>query len=275
MELDERTVTVRADDVPLLRVLEEISRLSGLRVEADGQLDQSASLSFERLPLREALDRLLENHSYLLRLVDPDSGAGTHSSLWVFATTSGKIVSPAAASSEDAGEAVEAAEVALLESLALALVDEVPRVRLRAVAGLSELGGQEAAATLTTVALADADPSVREEAVYALGEIGALGETGATAAKLGLEQALVDPHPRVREAALGAFTDIGGDDSAWSIAFVLTDEDASLREEAVYALGEIGGKAAVTLLQQALSDEHSLVWEAAAELLEELSQHRR
>lgn len=154
---------------------------------------------------------------------------------------------------------------ASIAPLSAALVDEDTKVRLDAVIALTIVGGDQAAAALTTVALSDADSAVRQEAVYALGEIG--GEAGFEV----LKQALFDPDVSVREAAVDAFADIGGEKSALALAVVLKDADPSLRAEVVDALGDIGGQAAIRLLRQASMDEQSVVREEAADLLAELS----
>ena len=207
----------------------------------------------------EALDRILRETNFVLRNLDPLSRVGClgdayPSTLWVFAASGrGEL------DGDDAAQSLEAA-------LRLALVDADPKVRLKAVSELSEVGGDQAAAALAAAALFDQESSVREEAVHGLGEMG-----GETAVQI-LEQALMDPDEGVRETAIEAFTDIGGDDAARALAFALSDEDPSLRADAVYALGEIGGEAAIRALQQALADEQSSVREAAAEVLTEARQ---
>lgn len=154
---------------------------------------------------------------------------------------------------------------ASIAPLRAALVDEDAKVRLQAVTALTIVGGDQAAAALTTVALNDADFAVRQEAVYALGEIG--GEAGIEV----LKHALFDPDVSVREAAVDAFADIGGEKSALALAVVLKDADPSLRTEVVDALGEIGGQTAIRLLRQASMDEQGVVREEAADRLAELS----
>ena len=145
------------------------------------------------------------------------------------------------------------------------LENQDAKVRMKAVTALTIVGGDQAAAALTTVALTDPASAVRQEAVYALGEI------GTDAAIETLKHALLDPHVGVREAAVDAFADVGGEKSALSLAVALKDADPSIRAEAVDALGEIGGQTAIRLLREASTDQHSAVREQAAELLAELS----
>lgn len=152
-----------------------------------------------------------------------------------------------------------------IASLSVALVDEDAKVRLEAVTALTIIGGDQAAAALTTVALSDTDSVVRQEAIYALGEIGTEDSIEV------LKHALFDPDVSVREAAVDAFADIGGEKSALALAVALKDADASLRAEVVDALGEIGGQTAIRLLRQAAMDQQNSVREEAADLLAELS----
>lgn len=261
IEIVEHRVSLRANGLALRRVLEEIASRTGIELELEDPLDRPSNVSFEDLFLPEALDRLLEGRSYLLRHVDDASGRQGVSWLWVMA----QGAKEAAVDPADAVARPDPDESGL-ERLRQALADHDPKTRLRAVTGLEQLTGSEAAMkVLATTARIDDNASVREEAVHALGELGDV------AARIELEQALLDPESRVREAALHSLVDLGGEDSARALASALNDEDPALREQAVYALGDIGGEAALSILQRALSDEQGRVWQAAIEVLEDLS----
>lgn len=278
VEMDHEAVSIKAHEVSVRELLEEIGRRCGLMVDLHGSLEQRVTLELDRLPLREALDRILRGRNFILRHAEPSPGSSNDalpSRLWVFSTEPGEH--PRGSHSGDdrstcdgyvASGALEAH--ACLEQLNPDLVHDDETVRLAAVSVLAAVGGaQSAAAALAAVARFDADGSVREEAVYGLGEIG--DEIGLQI----LEQALLDPDLRVREAAVDAIVDIGGDESTWALASALNDEVASLREQAVYALGDIGGGIAITILQQALADEQIFIREAAAEALDDLSSQDR
>ncbi len=266
VEITDEIVTVKARDVTVKDLIEEIARQSGLVVVLHDPLDERVTMELHRLPLPEAMGRILRDQSFALQYVQPLSSTGNSSDahpsrLWVF--SKGPADDYARQDAVKGLGALNADEV--IVPLSLALADDDANVRLEAVSALANVGSDQATAALAAAALSDGDSSVREEAVYALGEIG--GETGMQV----LEQALMDPDNRVREAAVEAFADIGGDESALALAVALNDEDASLRAEAVDALGEIGGETAIRLLQQALADEQSSIREAAAEFLAELS----
>jgi hypothetical protein len=53
------SLSVSAVRVPLSRILEEVARRTGLEIRGLRELSEEVSVRFSRLPLREALDRLL------------------------------------------------------------------------------------------------------------------------------------------------------------------------------------------------------------------------
>jgi hypothetical protein len=274
-------LSLRAQDVALKALLREIARQSSLVLVLHEPLDEPITLELHRLPLPEAMGRILRRQSFALHYIQPSSSAGNSdparpSTLWVFAkgseddsnydndTEHSTPLDTAAIGGRNADE--------LTAPLSLALEDEDARARAQAVSALADIGGDGAVAAMAQ-AMGDGDPAVRQEAVYALGDMGDLGDE--TAIQV-LEQALMDPEENVREAAIEGFTDIGGDESARALAVTLNDEDASLGEEAVYALGEIGGETAIQLLQQTMATHASAsIREAAAEILAELSGHQQ
>ena len=247
------TVTVKAYDVTLKHLLEEIARRGGIEVELHDALDERVTLELDRRPLPEVLRRVLSGRNFAFRLVDPAVCGSCPSQLWVFEAPAPPTL-----------EAVEPCPRP-------APAEEDANARLKAISKLAgaPADGSRALETLAAAALSDAAASVREEALHGLGEL------GDATALIVLEQALADPAPRVREAAVEALAELGEDAAAWVLAPVLAAEDAALRERAVFALGELGGEAAVVVLQQALVDERGFVREAAVEALQDLSAVKR
>ncbi|MDH3691494.1 MAG: HEAT repeat domain-containing protein [Gammaproteobacteria bacterium] len=289
VKIADEVVTVRARDVAVRDLVKEIARQTDVVVLLYDPLDENITIELDRLPLPEAMGRILRAWNFALQYVEPVSGVAYQSEmrrgrLWVFSrawedTTGhdGNVahssfdiapnsgVLDTAAVNEDVGRTEEA--IGGLEApggdesittLSLALADDDPEVRLDAVSELADIGSDEASAALA-VALGDEDALVREEAVHALGDIG-----GATANQI-LEQAFMDTEMEVRGAAIDAFADIGGDESALALAVALRDQDASLREEAVYALGQIRGETAIQVLKHAFMDGDQNVRGAAIE----------
>ena len=288
-------VTLKAHNVSVREVLDEIARQSDLIVVSQGPLHGRLSLELERLPLFEALRRIMRGQSHLLYQAQPATGTriANHerrSTLWVF--SDGTAVEPghdqaAGRSSSDTAAAIEALQAQLLSDdirvrqeaikglrrlkvnevvapLSFALADEEKKIRVKAIYALADIGGDNAVAAMAAAA-GDENAWVRAETAYALGTLG-----GDTAIEV-LKHALHDTDSDVRESAIEAFTEIGGGQSARALGIALQDADASLRVEAVEALGDIGGETAMRLLDEALQDQDNAVRNAANEALAELS----
>lgn len=266
-EVTNGLVTLKAHDVTIRQLVEEIAYQAGIQLILYKSLDERVSLDFYRLSLQQAVGRILRGRNFAFQCVQPlytavGPGEGIRGTLWVFPD-----------SEDPETESVQPGPVRIFplhdnagsnDSLHRALTDDDPDVRLAAVSTLADSDGGESAAILVS-ALGDRSALVREEAVDVLAEV-----SDQTAIPF-LEQALNDPDREVREAAIAALAHIGGDDAALALTIALSDTDVSLREEVVDALGDIGGKTATGLLRQALLDHVNLVREAAAENLAELS----
>lgn len=294
VEISNDLVTLRAHNVGLHYVLDEIARRIDLMIVSHVPLDGRVTLELERLPLFEALRRILRGHSYLLHQARAATGAsnanrGRSSTLWVFSDGSADDsdhTQAAGHSSSDTRSAFEVLQWELMSDdirirqeaikglrrlktnevvapLSYALADEDRKVRVKAIYALAYIGGDDAVAALAATS-GDENAWVRAETAYALGMLG-----GDTAIQV-LKHALHDADSDVRESAIEAFTEIGGGQSAQALAVALQDTDASLRVEAVEALAEIGGKTALRLLDQALQDQDYAVRKAANEALTEL-----
>lgn len=239
-EINNGMVTLKARDVTVKRLVEEIAHRGAIRLMLNTALDERVTLEFRQLPLQQAVDRILRGRNYALRYLPPpcstvNPGARAQGTLWVFSDDA----HPAEAAADDTG---------------------IVRIAVPDPAG----SGNDEATVLLAAALGDWDASVREEAVDVLGDL-----SGEAAIPL-LEQALVDPDSDVQEAAIAALADIGGEQAARALATALNDDNTALRENTVDALGDIGGKTATRLLQRALADQERLVRDAAAEHLAEL-----
>ncbi len=235
-------LTVKAEDVSLQELLEEIARQGSLTLVLSGSLADRITTEFHQLPLDEGLRRILGHQSFAVEYAQqiPEESPSTvrrPTKLWIFSK-----------------------------------VEIADRVQTMPVDGNTRGDSRKDVATdirRLHVALTSEDPGEREDAVDAL------GESGRPEAVAPLRLALADEDEDVREAAIAALTEIGGDAAAQALAIALQDEDSSLREEAVAALGEIGGENAIRLLKQALADEDESVREAAADVLEELNDQIR
>ena len=66
-------VTVTARDVTVKELLEEIARQSGLVLILHEPLEESVAMELDRLPLPEAISRILSGQNYTLQYVRPSS----------------------------------------------------------------------------------------------------------------------------------------------------------------------------------------------------------
>ncbi len=294
VQMSDDLVTLKAYNVGVRDVLEEIARQSDLIVVSHASLDGRLTLELERVPLSEVLWRIMRDQSYLLYQAQATTGVrnANHehpSTLWIFSEGTADDPGHAEAASHSSLDTTVAIEVLQSE-----LMSDDVRTRQEAIKGLRRLKANEAIAPLS-FALADEDKKVRVKAIYALADIGgddgvaalaaasgdenawvraetayALGTIGGDTAIQVLKHALYDADNDVRRSAIEAFTEIGGGQSARALAVALQDADPSLRVEAVEALAEIGGTTAIGLLAQALQDQDSAVQKAADEALAEL-----
>ncbi len=294
VEMSDDLVTLKAHNVSVRDVLDEIADQSDLIVVSHAPLHGRLTLELERLPLFEALRRIMRGQSYLLHQAQEATGAriANHerqSTLWVFSDGAANDPGYTEAASHSVRETTSA-----IEMLQSQLMSDDIRVRQEAIKGLRRLKVNEAIAPLS-YALADEDKKVRVKAIYALADIGgdnavaalaagaddenawvraetayALGTLGGDTAIQVLKHALQDANTDVRETAIEAFQDIGGGQSARALAVALQDTDATLRVEAIEALADIGGETAMRLLDQALEDQDNGVRQAANEALAEL-----
>ena len=66
VQFDNDLLTVKAEDVPLQEVLQEIARQSGLSVEGSGLLEGRVTIQFDRLALDEGIRVILRRYSFAL-----------------------------------------------------------------------------------------------------------------------------------------------------------------------------------------------------------------
>lgn len=278
VELIDSKLNVKTRNIKKRRLLDEIARQAGFEIVTTVPLDQWLTLEFERVPLHQAMRRILGEQSFAFRYEPHVSGNGNAidnrvSVLWVLSEQAQTDQANNQRQIQSVSQSVRGSEYTIRDKslldddrLALfhyAMSSDDKDARLEAV---SEIAGLESEQATIVFDLASnyADASVREEAVDALGDM------GCDAAILHLKQALLDEESNVRKAAIAAIVSIGSDDAAQALAMALNDKNTSVRKEAVNALGEIGGEAAIQMLQLALMDKERKIREAAAEFLAEM-----
>ena len=292
VELRNDLISLSARNVRLRDVLTEIVRHTDLTVVSRTPLDARLTLELKKLPLAEALARIMRGQSYMLRhasaaTVDRMVDNASADTLWVFSDNSTDEIGYRLSATSMAIEVLRSQLMSddirvrqeaikglrklrvneVVGPLSYALADEDRKVRIKAIYALADIGGNDAVAVLA-VALADENAWVRSETAYALGAIGS-----DTAIPV-LKHALYDADSKVRTSAISAFVEIGGTESADALALALQDTDPEVRVEAVAALRNVGGETAIRLLNKALQDQDDSVREAAKEAITGLSQHR-
>jgi hypothetical protein len=286
----EGRLSVRAEHMPLVRIIQEVARQTGLEVRALSSLRQEVSVTFTALPLLDGLRRLLTRVNYLLLFERSPQGSIQPTQALVFgreATPSlGHLPREAPRPSRKRGTS---------EALRQAMADGDPSVRRWAVERLGERGDVQAVPHLLA-ALDDANPGVRQGALASLSQYGeialeplqvllqreqdltvrivalqVLGQVGRedkeTAALL--HQMLKDPDPRIRAAVVEALGSVGGLRATDALHDAARDGDPEVRLAALQALSQsIHDAAAQATVGQHLDDADETVRDVAAALLE-------
>lgn len=263
VEMSDDLLTLTAYNAGIQAVLDEIARQSDLMVVSHGPLDGRLTLELERLPLFEALRRIMRDQSYLLHQVQAATGArianhARQSTLWVFSDGSANDPGYTEAASHSVWETRSAIEV-----LQSQLMSDDISVRQDAIKGLRRLKVNEVIAPLS-YALADENKKVRVKAIYALADIGGEDAVAAMAAAAG------DENEWVRAETAYALGMLGGDTAIQVLKHALQDADSNVRQTAIEALADVGGETAMRVLDQALEDQDNGVRQAASEALAEL-----
>jgi hypothetical protein len=240
----EGRLSVRAEQMPLVRILQEITRRTGLEVRALSSLPQDVSVQFAGLPLLDGLRRLLASVNYLLLIAPSPQGSTQPTQVLVF----GRGTTPSSGRlPKEAHPPVE--ESITVEALRQAMADADPSVRQWAIERLGEQGDAQAFPHLLA-ALDDADSRVRQAALTSLSQYGEMAREPL--------QALLrsEQDDAVRIAALQVLGQVGrGDEEA--IAFLRQmpmDDEPHLRAAVVETLGQVGGPRATDALHAAAHD---------------------
>ena len=140
-----------------------------------------------------------------------------------------------------------------------------PSIRIQAIKGLANIGGQVSVMILRDVVDVEKekDKAVRIEAVKALGQIGSLPDSRIVLQVLNIP--LVDPDDSVRKRTVQAYRNAGTSfASAYLGEAIRKDRSVSVRLEAVDMLKRIGTRFAILPLSEALRDRNESVRRKAA-----------
>lgn len=261
-------LSVTAVDVQLATLMQAVGERTGIQVRIAPELDHRVSTTFEGVPLREALRRILQGLVWVT-IYAPQGSAGAPAApreVRIYGRigqprppilVSADKVSRAANSNtqrDPDGETV-AGEVAKLDSASVAN-------RLRVVDNLAKLEHATAITALARLLEEDDDPGVRLRALSALR---GYEDPSAIAA---IERGLGDEDSSIRLRVLDALVDRTGEAAVPILGRVLFgDDDSQMRLKAVQYLAAVPGEASRAFLEAAARDRNAVVRDAAAEVL--------
>lgn len=298
-------LNVVAEQAPLIQIMEEIVRKTGIQIRGLDKLQGDISIRFSGLALEQGLVRLLAGVDHVFSTGHATNGSGSPMKVLILRTRktneAQESVSGVAQPQKDeiriSADEQEKAESAAIET---ALQAPDPKVRMEAVAALGNTANRQAVEPLVS-ALADEHAEVRgqaADALMAIGDVQAVENlarllTGdedtqvrrrAAEALLRIQdqesldssdtalQALQDQDPLVRMSVIDTLGALGNPQGVKPLALALKDADQTVRLSAVNALRMIGGQEARALLEQALGDGDVEVGKNAAEALSALEE---
>ena len=223
LSLDAGRLSLHAEAVPLQRVLDEVYRLTGIRVRVDGRDAEVVTAAFERLTVDDAIRRLLRDRDFVLVYRE---GRLQEARVYVPDPTS-----PAASPRSDEAVADLRRE---------ALTNENPDQRLRALETLAANIDERAAVEVIVEMLGrETSPALLERALDIVGDDRALPLERV------LSLAVDNPSPRVRSKALTRLAaHAAGDPRARQTLEVraVDDPERSVREVAEALLKQLAAK---------------------------------
>ncbi len=243
VEWKQECLSIIAEGAPLALILREVASHTGIEILGLEGLEETVSVRFVDLPLREALEKLLSRVNYALVL--KESLQEGMRPILVIVLRHPTTLPPEGEIKPDGEGTILGEEQG--GSLPVLLTDPDPGMRRWAVERLGEKGDEQAFARLVE-ALEDKDSGVRGEALAGLGQYGP--------AALEPVKALLhrEQDPEVRAAALHLLGQVGREDSVELLHKMLADQDPPIRIAAVEALGFTGSTAAVDALKGAMWD---------------------
>jgi HEAT repeat protein len=213
VRVDNGRLSVRLQDAPLGDLLRIIGQQAGLTVTLRGDFSRPVTLSFENVPMEEAIRRLVRGDSVAFSYADAaNPRQAALSGVWVLGATPGgepQVVVEAAPPTSPSEVAAGAPSPDATDGSAPvpggSNADRTKRAasdRIRAIQDLARTEGVAAASALHDALRHENEARVR------LAAVGALASMRTEEARAGLESAAKDPDPRIRqvvELALARF----------------------------------------------------------------------
>jgi hypothetical protein len=226
-------VTAEIQNTPLPRVLEEFAARSGIVFEIAIQDETPVSVSFYRISLHEAVERLVAGYNSMFYYSPDAAGKSRINLVRIFSRdekpkqASLRYIGTGSVtrSGDDTIDTPDQALKALAES------DDVD-LREKSVEFLVVSGGEPAIQAITA-ALDDKSPEVKVAAIEGLAGMGVRN------ALPQILKALKDPHPGVRHSAITAIALLGDVENLKDLRPMGQDKDASVAEAAETAIRKL------------------------------------
>lgn len=252
IEWQEGRLSVIAEHVPLPQILREVAHRTGVEVEGLEGLEESVTVRFAALPLREALEKLLAHRNYAI-LEEPTPQGDERPARVVVAGRRAPPPPAAVPSGEETRpEGVAVAEATIpgpdaTEPEREALLEQNSEERLAALRTYAQEGNEEA----LRKALLEPDQMVQATGFQLL------AERDPQRAVAALAEAAKSDQPAARFQAL-TLLDQSGQAEEGTVLFALreglADEDGTVKAYAIQALAGRGGAEGLAALDQAYRD---------------------
>ena len=210
----EGSLTVRAENVSLRGLVENVAREARIAVEWAGEVeDQKISVEYKDLPVEAALQQILKEFDAFYFFGVDEKPPATLQVIWVYPKTKGRAFEP-----------VPPEQWASTKELKELFASEDPETRAKAIAALVERLGEGARADVLE-AMRDPDPAVRNSALYEGLDLGLTLPQDALANMAGS-----DENSFVRFLALGGLS--GNRDMQGVVERALSDPDQFVQARA-------------------------------------------
>jgi hypothetical protein len=165
--------------IPLWQVMEEVSRVSNVRVLwLNARGEEAVSAEFTALPLSEALQQILKEKNFLLFYIATPQGERL-TQIWISSAEGDKLEVPTpsvpvgemvSTAAEIVSERQEEGDATLDTSMKIAVYDQNPAIRLAAIMDLETHAREnpKAVGVLSHLVYNDSDPLVQKAAAEAL-----------------------------------------------------------------------------------------------------------
>jgi len=236
LRVDSGRVTGEVQNVPIQQVIEELAARTGIVFEVPAQENDPVTITFYKVTVREAVQRLVGSSNSVFYFVPDESGEGKIQKVQVFSRP-GKAAQPSlryigtGAVTKTADDTVDTPEQALKVLAESKKLD----LRQKAIEVLVTSKGDAAVQALTQ-AVDDPAPEIRVASIEGLA---AMGTRSALPQVL---KSLHDPHPGVRQSAVVAVALLGDAVNVKDLLPLIKDPDPSVVAAADIAMKKLASR---------------------------------